>query len=349
MKPSVLDRGHEIVLANWLNNKHVICNDNNNIPIKIPSHPYVWINRTVLCNCRIEVEDNFLLEYIAACPGKQSAFTMYFTVNTGFLHYSLTNSLETHISQNWTMWEQVLPISLQMFDFDSKLLEAPMTLKNFVYQYQQKKQVLNKRENNNSKHSFLDNYIMDVFLFIATILSMIVTTAIVFIVCKHVKLKALLTGIAFQLIKQTDALFGNENEHCKYAVQWYMIAALASVIIGLIIFILAITRKCRIFRGKLFSNTVTVMLFSQKLNNMFQLCKTAGSIHLFKIFGQITPDQTILERKLLWDVVKIDWKEVFMTLNGTIIHLPTLVIIPLQDKFRLRCKMRKRSLLLHFI
>ena len=93
MKPAVIDGGHEIVLANWPNNKHVTCNDNNNIPIKIPSHPYVLINRTVLCNCRIEAEDNFLLESIAACTGKQSDLTMYFTVNTVFMHYfdSLTN------------------------------------------------------------------------------------------------------------------------------------------------------------------------------------------------------------------------------------------------------------------
>ena len=53
-----------------------------------------------------------------------------------------------------------------------------------------------------------------------------------------------------------------------------------------------------------------------------KICKTAGSIHLFKIFEQVTPDQITLERKLLWDVVKIDWKEVFMTLNGTLVHLP---------------------------
>ena len=150
VKLAVLDSGHEIVLANWPNNKLVICNDNNNIPIKIPSHPYVLINRTVLCNCRIEAENNFLLELIAACPGKQSDLTMYFTVNTAFMHYfdSLTSNLETHILQNWTMHEQVLPISLQTFDFDSKLLEASKTLKDFVYQYQQKKQVLDKRENN---------------------------------------------------------------------------------------------------------------------------------------------------------------------------------------------------------
>ena len=42
--PTVLDAGDEIVLANWPNDKHIICNINNDIPIKIPSHSYVLIN-----------------------------------------------------------------------------------------------------------------------------------------------------------------------------------------------------------------------------------------------------------------------------------------------------------------
>ena len=46
----------------------------------------VLINKTVLCNCRIEVEDTFLLELIATCPGKQSNLVMYLTVNTAFIH-----------------------------------------------------------------------------------------------------------------------------------------------------------------------------------------------------------------------------------------------------------------------
>ena len=78
-----------------------------------------------------------------------------------------------------------------------------------------------------------------------------------------------------------------------------------------------------------------------------KLCKTAGSIHLCQIYGQLTPDQITLERKYLWDIVRIDWKEVFVTLNGTIIQLPLLVKIPLRDKYWLRCIMRKRTLLLH--
>ena len=66
-----------------------------------------------------------------------------------------------------------------MFDFNSKLLESPKTLKDFVYQYKQKKEILDKHENQNnkiSKHLFLNNYTMDIFLFIVTILSVVATT-----------------------------------------------------------------------------------------------------------------------------------------------------------------------------
>ena len=48
--PTVLDGGNEIFLANWPNDKHIICTINNDIPVKIPSHPYVLVNRRVLCN-----------------------------------------------------------------------------------------------------------------------------------------------------------------------------------------------------------------------------------------------------------------------------------------------------------
>ena len=236
-----------------------------------------------------------------------SDLIMYFMVNTVFIHYfnSLTNDLEIDTLQNWTMHEQVLPISLQTFDFDSKLLEAPKTLKDFVYQYQQKEQMLDKCKNNInniSKHLFFDNYIMDIFLFIAAILSMIATAAIVHIMCKHAKLKALITGIAFQPIKGTDAIFSsiNESENCTCKAQWYTIAALALMIIGLKFFILATTRKCRIFRGNFFSNTLMVMLFFSDVVQYVpvKLCKTAGSIHLFKILGHLPPDKLILERRL---------------------------------------------------
>ena len=58
---TVLDGGNEIILANWQSDKHIIYNINNDIPSKMPNHPYVLVNRSVLCNCGIEVENHFFL------------------------------------------------------------------------------------------------------------------------------------------------------------------------------------------------------------------------------------------------------------------------------------------------
>ena len=58
----------------------------NNIPLEIPSYPYVLLNRTILCNCIIEGENNFLLESIAASDLDSSNvdLEMYFVANTAF-------------------------------------------------------------------------------------------------------------------------------------------------------------------------------------------------------------------------------------------------------------------------
>ena len=95
----VLDGGNKIILANWPNDKHIVCNINNNIPINIPSHPYVLVNRSVLCNFDIEAENHFLLGSLAACQDVNSKLVMYFIVNTAFINYldqfsNLTESIE---------------------------------------------------------------------------------------------------------------------------------------------------------------------------------------------------------------------------------------------------------------
>ena len=130
-----------------------------------------------------------------------------------------------------------------------------------------------------------------------------------------------------------------------------MIEALTLMIIGLILFILATTRKYRIFRGHLFSNVVRVGLFFSDVEHYVpvELCKTAGSIHLFQIIGHLTSAQITLKRRWLWDVVQRDWKEIHRTLNWNMVCLSTSVIIQMRDKFRPRYIIRKRSLLLHIM
>ena len=45
IKCTVLDGGFQIILANWPNYRKIMCSHNNNIPINIPGHPYILMNR----------------------------------------------------------------------------------------------------------------------------------------------------------------------------------------------------------------------------------------------------------------------------------------------------------------
>ena len=177
---------------------------------------------------------------------------------------------------------------------------------------------------------------------------MLTIIAIIHLVCRHSKLKTLLTGIAFQPVNQAEAAVTKQaKEFCT--AQWYTIAALTVLTILLIVYICLSNQKCAMFKRRLYSNTVTIMLFFSDVKQYVpvKLCKTAGSIHLFQIYGQLDPNQIILEKNCLWDMIKIDWKEVFVTLNGTIVRMPKTVKIPLRDKYRLRTLLDKHSLLLH--
>ena len=139
MKPAILDGGHQIILANWPSYKKIMCASNNNIAINIPSHPYVLMNRSILCNCDVETESNFLLESLAACKNLETKadLVMYFTVNLALeIHFeNAIENLGSSILTNWTTQEQILPISAESFEFDPKLLSTPKTMKDFVTQY----------------------------------------------------------------------------------------------------------------------------------------------------------------------------------------------------------------------
>ena len=114
--PTVLKGRNEIILANWPNDKHIICTIDNDIPIKIPSHLYVLVNRSLLCNYGTEVENNFLLEYLAACHDANSTLVMYFTRTTAFVNYidqfNLMKTLTFPILTNKTTSKHTLPIFL---------------------------------------------------------------------------------------------------------------------------------------------------------------------------------------------------------------------------------------------
>ena len=54
-----------------------------------------------------------------------------------------------------------------------------------------------------------------------------------------------------------------------------------------------------IFRKYRYSNIITL-----------KLCKTSGSIHLFKLTGSINKENIKLHKNTIWDVIEIDWSNI---------------------------------------
>ena len=47
------------------------------------------MNRSILCNCEVKAESNFLLESLSVCEGPETKtdLEMYFTINLAFVNY----------------------------------------------------------------------------------------------------------------------------------------------------------------------------------------------------------------------------------------------------------------------
>ena len=199
---------------------------NNNIPVNIPSHPYVLLNRSILCNCDIEAKSNFLLESLAACREHEKPdLEMHFSVNLAFVDYldQLNETIDTPIIRNWANQKQILPISLESFKINSSLLQAPKTFRKFVTQYKEKRNLMDiqekkiKIQNSNIK-TFISSFVADVSVFAAALLSVIITFIIIYILSVQSKLKTLVTNIALQHVKTIEAVDPKSQQNCEFGL-----------------------------------------------------------------------------------------------------------------------------------
>ena len=156
--------------------------------MNIPSHPYVLLDRNILCNCNIEAEDKFLLVSLVACRNNNTQkLEMFFTVNLAFLDHpeDLTAVLDTPIDRNWMHDKQILPVSLDSFQINSSLLQAPKTLKDYIKQFQEHNKKLQlEKQHDNTKSKFkglISGFIADIIGFSAALLTIIITLVIIYI------------------------------------------------------------------------------------------------------------------------------------------------------------------------
>ena len=298
--PSVLDGGNQIILANWPNYKRIMCTYTNNIPVNIPSHPYVLLDRNILCNCDIEAESNVLLGSLAACEEHAKPdLEMYFMVSLAFVDYleQLNETITTPINRNWTCAKQPIPFSFDSFQVSSKLMHMPIMLKDFMEQYQENRITLTKQEDPKSKfRTFINSFLVDMLIFIAAIITVFLILIILYVITGQSKLKALITTMALQRIRAIEAPnTGRQAQDCNSGLLKIL------MILNLVIVVSLLLRKIKksiFFQGQPFSNLVKIKLFLADTKSYISLVlnQLARNTNLFKLIDELSLENVTLKK-----------------------------------------------------
>ena len=203
-------------MANCSNYKHIICNVNNDIPVKIPSHPYLLVNRSVLCKCSIEADSHHFLESLATCDSRQLKLIMHFTINLAFSNYlELIPNMTEHktLNRDKMLREQPLLIYINISCFDTTISDRSTKLKEFIENYicnNNDKEIfdLQRRHTRHTfspKKNFFLNKIVNIFTFTSSIISVITITLVIYLFCKHKHIRTIVASLLLYRAKEVEA------------------------------------------------------------------------------------------------------------------------------------------------
>ena len=168
-------------------------------------------------------------------------------------------------------------------------------MKEFIHRYTNDKEIFDLQERHDSmklnthKNFFSDNYIVDIFLFITVIISLLATALTVYLLYKHKKLRMLIACLVLHQVKEVCTVTQKEiNTQCNTLTYISFILT----ILGLVMVAILNYRKSKLCGGCTFSNAVKIMIFISDAQYYvpIKLYKTAGSIHLFQIIGTLKPE-----------------------------------------------------------
>ena len=184
-------------------------------------------------------------------------------------------------------------------------------------------------------------------MFASSVSLLMSTSLIICLLCKHKQIRTLITSLVLHKIKDVENSSNETDSECKTLAYIGIILTILSLIIVTFLHY----RKPKFCKGYKFSNAVKIMMFISDMQNYvpIKLCKTAGSIHLYKIRGTLKPENIKLNKNYLWDKMEIDWKEVTVTFNDDKINLPRIVVIKLCDKIKIRRLINREPLLFHMM
>ena len=154
-----------------------------------------------------------------------------------------------------------------------------------------------------------------IFIFVMAIISLIIVLIAIMLIFKGERMQALVTNLV--MIKGVKALTEGTKSGVNYEY-CIIIAWLSLILLGVMFLTIEKVYKMPIFRKYQYSNTIKIMIFISNIKSYvpMKLCKTSGSIHLFKLIGSIQREDVTLHRNKVWDILDINWQNITVIVNG---------------------------------
>ena len=190
---------------------------------------------------------------------------------------------------------------------------------------------------------------MNIFTFTSSIISIITITLVIYLFSKHKHIRTIVTNLLPYKAKEVESRTTTKIDDSGCGTLAYI--GISLTLLSMVIVTLLHYRKSKFCRGHRFSNTVKIVLFISDVQPYIpiKLCKTSGSLHLFKITGTFTSEDIKLNRNYLWDTLEINWDKIKLVFNSNEINLPKLVMIKIKDKIRVRRMMNREKQNFHIM
>ena len=384
---SVLDGGPQILLANILTPKRLICTSASDMACPVPSHDYVLVNRSILCNCHMESGLTYLLKSIAFCETASADYTMSFVLNLAFLHMiqDLWPGNFAQLPPVVTQEELTFPLGLTsnadfcrqdpngtypvILMYESQSLSAlcsslrtwgaaPSDRKSpFFFGPKQAYPI-----GHHKKVSFLFHLALHIFYFSTGIIVFVSIGPQLYACIKQGKLKTLVATMDLYKMPNAEALSGTSplstpmipNEgHAKYVCLDPWIKALVTLAsLGIIVaFLMVRCRKHTLCRGLEYVTACHIYVFISRNDRYspIKLRSTTGLLYNFMTNQRLPMEAIELHKGCPWDNMHINWGEVTLTNGDTKIRLPYNVQIPMEEKSRLHSLMTSPDCTAHLM
>ena len=313
--PSILDGGPQILLANILTPKRLICTYASDMAGPVPSHDYVLVNRSILCNCYMESGLTYLLKSIAFCETTSADYTMSFALNLAFLHMiqDLWPGNFSQLPPGMTQEELTFPLDLSSNaefcgqdpnrTYPVLLMREPQSLSALRSSLRAQRTgrkypfSLGPRQDypigHHKKGSFLFHLALHIFYFTTGIVVTVSVGPQIYACIKQGKLKTLVATMALYKLPSVDTngilpwsapIIPNEG-HAKYVCLDPWINALVTLAsLGTIIaFLIVRCRKCTLCRGLEYATACHIYVFISRNDRYspIKLRSTTGLLYNF--------------------------------------------------------------------